>query len=135
MAHWNRILVVAGMVGGALAAQAAPPVDRAAIEDALLLRLGDSLASSASAEANALAVAARLRGELRGCGTVQVDGAVVSLSAPGCRMADGMRLGAPLSLAIHRSARGLTMVLTDGVNGAAAHGAVEQVSAGAVVRR
>gem|GEM_PF-3692164 len=131
MTHWNRILIAATLVALAPAVVArsragtSRPSDRAAVEDALLLRLGDSLDSSASAERNAAAMAVGLRAELHGCGAVQVEGVRVSLDASGCTLPDGMRLGEPLSLVVHRSARGLTVVLTEGTAGVPAQGPVD----------
>ena len=129
MARWNRILIVATLValGPAVVAHSrgGTPRDQAAVEDALLLRLGDALDSSASAEKNAAAMAVGLRAELCGCGAVQVEGARVSLDASGCTLPDGMQLGEPLSLVVHRSARGLTVVLSEGPAATPARGPVD----------
>jgi hypothetical protein len=142
MGPWNRMLVVAGLsvLGPSVVALshagAAVPSDPAAIEDALLVRLGEVLIPSASAEVNAAAIARRLRRELHRCGLVRVDGSRVCIEATGCVLSDGLRLGEPLSVTIHRSARGLTVVMTDGVTGAPVQAsAAEQVSAGAVAAR
>ena len=119
MGPWKRMLVVAGLSAlgpGAVAlsqADGAAPSDPATTEDALLVRLGEVLIPSGSAETNAAAIARRLRRELHRCGLVRVDGSRVCIEATGCVLSDGLRLGEPLTVAIHRSARGLTVVMTD----------------------
>ncbi|HXX30907.1 MAG TPA: hypothetical protein VEJ89_09330 [Myxococcaceae bacterium] len=98
-------------------AASSTPASASAAEDALLLRLGDSLSAGLSAEGNAAAVGDRLRSELGACGTVRVDGAAISLSAAGCRLRDGRSLGAPLSLRVYRGPHGFTLALTERVPG------------------
>jgi hypothetical protein len=138
MAHWNRLFVVAALAALApvAALSHAPHADAseaAVAEDALLLRLGDVLAAAESAEGNARALAARVRAELRGCGSVQVDGAAVSLFAPGCQLPDGLRLAGPLTLQVHRGARGFTVVLTEGAPHRGDHASAAGSSPGAAL--
>lgn len=139
MPHWNRILIFATLValGPAFLARSRAgnphPADRADVEDALLLRLGDALDSSASAERNAATMAAGLRDELRGCGAVQVTGPRISVEGEGCKLADGLRLSEPITLVVHRSARGLTIVMTAGGDVASASASAGRNSSGDTV--
>jgi hypothetical protein len=140
MSHWKRLLAVAALATlGAASALSHPSGAEAsepgAAEDALLLRLGDVLATSQSAERNAQALATRVRAELRGCGSVEVAGAAVALSASGCPLQDGLRLSGPLTLQVHRGARGLTVVLTEGAQSRGAEASAAAQGADALAWR
>ena len=141
MPSLRHLLVIAGLslLGPALIALLYAPRRSAAVqpmvEDALLLRLGDVLSDRLTAEANADAIAARMRGELGACGTLKTDGASVTVSAVGCKLSDGRTLAGPLTVQVHRGPHGFTVALTEGASVPVHAAALRPNGAGALAAR
>lgn len=140
--HLRPLLAITGtsvlapaLIALLYAPRATSPAAQVAEEDALLLRTAASLSAGRSVEENAFAVAGHIRGELGACGAVQLEGTLVRVSAAGCRLRDGRSLDGPVTVQVHRGARGFTVTLIGGEPRSAEAAADRPSSPGALAAR